>query len=166
MHDNMNLQSEQSGGAIKSAVKILVLHGPSLNLLGRREPHIYGTTTLADIDRALLTEAGKVGAELMIMQSNHEGELIDRIHQAAGRTDGIIINAGAYTHTSYAIADAVAAVAIPTVEVHLSNIYAREEFRRCSVLAPVCVGQICGFGPYSYLLGLRALLHLLGKNEG
>ncbi len=145
--------------------RLLALHGPNLNLLGQREPHIYGTLTLAGIDIMLQREAADLGIELRIVQSNHEGVLIDRIHGAGEWASGILINAGAYTHTSYALRDAIAAVGLPTVEVHLSNIYAREEFRRHSVIAPVCKGQISGFGPMSYLLGLRALLYII-RPEG
>lgn len=136
-------------------MRILVLNGPNLNLLGTRNPEVYGTVTLAEIEQEMRNRAVSFGCELDFMQSNHEGVLIDAIHQAKGIYQYLIINAGAYTHTSVAIRDAIEAVELPTIEIHLSNIHAREPFRHESMLAPVCVGQICGFGSMSYMLALQ-----------
>lgn len=140
-------------------LKILVVHGPNLNLLGTREPEVYGRQTLADIDRQLMELGKELGAELLTFQSNHEGALIDRIHQAREEgVAGILINPGGFTHTSVALRDALSGVAIPAIEVHLSNVHAREEFRRHSYISGVVVGQICGLGAQGYLLALRGLL--------
>jgi 3-dehydroquinate dehydratase-2 len=141
--------------------RVLVLHGPNLNLLGRREPRIYGLVTLEEINHRLHKLAAEHHVELEILQSNHEGDLVEAIQGAIGRIDALIINAGAYTHTSVALRDAIAAVAIPTIEVHLSNLARRESYRHHSYLTEVAVGQIMGFGADSYVLGLQAaLLHL------
>lgn len=139
-------------------VNILVIHGPNLNLLGVREPGIYGSITLLEINQSLAALADKQGAKVETLQSNHEGVLVEAIHSAVGSHDGILINAAAYTHTSIALRDAVSAVKIPAVEVHLSNIHQREAFRHHSYLAAVVLGQISGFGAQSYYLGLQALL--------
>jgi len=144
-------------------MKILVMHGPNLNLLGTREPSIYGNITINEINSAISAFALEMGIEVNIVQSNSEGELIERIHAAIGLYDGILINPAAYTHTSIAIRDALSAAALPVVEVHLSNIHSREEFRSRSFIAPIAVGQISGFGPDSYLLGLRAIFNHLTK---
>jgi 3-dehydroquinate dehydratase-2 len=142
-------------------INILVLHGPNLNLLGKREPDVYGHVSLADIDTAIRELAAEKKIEVRILQSNGEGILIDALHEAMDYADGILINPGAFTHYSIALRDAIAATGLPAVEVHLSNVYSRQPFRHHSVIAPVCVGQIAGFGWRSYLLGLQALIDYL-----
>ena len=145
-------------------MKILVLNEPNLNLLGTREPEKYGTQTLADIENFIREEASKLNVEIDFYQSNIEGELVNKIQEAKGIYDGIVINPAAYTHTSVAIRDAFLAVCIPSVEIHLSNIHTREEFRKSSLIAPACIGQITGFGANSYKLGLIAIVDYLLKN--
>jgi 3-dehydroquinate dehydratase II len=149
---------------ILKLLNILVLHGPNLNLLGQREPGVYGSATLNDINQLLEQEALALQVKVSIQQSNHEGVLVDAIHSMLGQYQGLLINAGAYTHTSVAIRDAIAAVNLPAVEVHLSNIYRREDFRHHSFIAPVAIGQISGFGSDSYRLGLQALVSHLNRN--
>lgn len=140
---------------------ILILNGPNLNLLGQRQPDVYGTTTLADIETTCQDKAKALGVEIRFEQSNSEGTLVDLIHSAKGRHDGIILNAGAYTHTSIALMDAISSVELPVIELHLSNIHAREAFRHVSYISKVAVGQICGFGPAGYPLALDAMQQLL-----
>lgn len=142
-------------------MRILVIHGPNLNLLGRREQEVYGTSTLADIDERLAERAQELGVSVECVQSNHEGAIVDLLQGAAGRADAVLLNPGAFTHYSYAIRDAVAATTVPVVEVHISNIAAREEFRRHSVIAAVCAGQVSGMGPASYLAGLAGIVEVL-----
>ena len=141
-------------------MKILFINGPNLNLLGARQPHIYGQTSLAEIEAMVRARGGQLGVEIEFRQSNHEGVLIDWIQGNRDSVNVIVLNAGGLTHTSVALRDAVAALEIPVIEIHLSNIHAREEFRHQSLLAPVCKGQICGFGPFSYLLGLEAAVNV------
>jgi 3-dehydroquinate dehydratase II len=146
--------------------KILVLNGPNLNLLGTRQPDVYGATTLAMVESACINHGLKINMEISCLQSNHEGVLIDAIHEAKGTQDGLILNAGGLTHTSIALMDAIASVDLPLIEVHLSNIHAREEFRQKSFIAPVALGQICGFGAQGYLLALDALAsHLAAAGQ-
>ncbi len=139
-------------------MNVLVIHGPNLNLLGTREPEVYGRTTLADVDAGIAREASELGASVHCVQHNSEGAIVDELHAARGAYDGIVINPGAFTHYAYAIRDAIAAIGVPTVEVHLTNTQAREPFRAHSVVAAVCRGTIAGFGPDSYILALRALV--------
>ena len=144
-------------------MKILIVNGPNINMLGTREPEIYGSLTLADINAQLLDYAQELGVEIETFQSNIEGEIVDKIQSAKKDCQGIVINPAAYTHTSVAIRDAISAVALSAVEVHISNIHAREEFRKNSFIAPVCIGQICGFGADSYKLGLKGLVDFLNN---
>ena len=145
-------------------MKICVLQGPNLNLTGLREPGVYGSRTLADIHRRIADRAGEMGIEVEFFQSNWEGALIDKLHECRDGVDGIIFNPGAYSHTSYALRDAISAIRKPVVEVHISNIHAREEFRHKSMITAVCLGQICGLGEYGYILALEALAeHLQAK---
>ncbi len=145
--------------------RILVIHGPNLNLLGSREPDIYGTTTLEEINADLTSAAKEWGADVEFFQSNHEGALVDRIQEAQSWADGIVINPGGLTHTSVALRDALVATELPIVEVHLSNVFAREEFRRTSYISPIALGVISGLGPTGYGLGLNALLEFLDQSE-
>jgi 3-dehydroquinate dehydratase-2 len=150
-------------GGSSSRLRVMVLHGPNLDLLGTREPETYGETTLTELNAMLKARAAELDVQLDARQSNHEGELVDWLHEAREGSAGVVLNAAAYTHTSVALRDAIAASAVPVVEVHLSNVHAREEFRRHSMIAPVCIGSISGFGPKSYLLGLTALIDYLAQ---
>jgi 3-dehydroquinate dehydratase-2 len=143
-------------------MKILFLNGPNLNLLGQREPSVYGRTTLKDIEAAVQSKADLLKVAIEFRQTNLEGELVGWVQDAKGKFDAVVLNAAAYTHTSVALRDAIKAGAVPTVEIHLSNIHAREEFRHRSMIAAVCVGQISGFGPHSYILGLEAAINAIG----
>jgi 3-dehydroquinate dehydratase-2 len=147
-------------------VKILILHGPNLNLLGAREPEVYGSMTLDDINDKLIELGRELGAEVTCLQSNHEGALIDALHDARVWANGVVFNPGGFTHTSVALRDAISAIQIPVVEVHLSNVYAREEFRHVSMMSAVCKGKITGFGWRSYVLGLRALVEMSEVGQG
>jgi 3-dehydroquinate dehydratase-2 len=146
-------------------MRVLFLNGPNLNLLGHREPDVYGKTSLADVEARVRGRANALGATIDFRQSNSEGELVTWIQSAKNNFDAIIINAAAYTHTSVALRDAISAIGIPTIEIHLSNVHAREEFRHTSLIAAVCRGQICGFGPFSYILGLEAAVNINGGKE-
>ncbi len=146
-------------------IPVLVLHGPNLNLLGQREPDVYGRVNLAEIDRRVIMAGKDMGLEVRTFQSNHEGVLIDQLHEALGWARGVVFNPAGYTHTSVALRDAVAAIKLPVIEVHLSNTQARDAFRHSSLIAPVCVGSIAGFGWRSYILGLQALAGILEDME-
>jgi 3-dehydroquinate dehydratase-2 len=141
-------------------MKVLFVNGPNLNLLGQREPETYGKTTMPEIEAKVRQRADSMGIDIDFRQSNSEGELVTWLQEARGRFDVIVLNAAAYTHTSIALRDAIVAVGVPAIEIHLSNIHAREDFRHRSLIAPVCKGQICGFGSYSYLLGLEAAVNI------
>lgn len=144
---------------------LLILNGPNLNLLGTRQPEVYGMTTLQDIENMCESHARALGVTIVFRQTNHEGEMVDALHAARGTHDGVILNAGAYTHTSVALMDAISSTQLPVVELHLSNIHAREEFRHKSFIAPVAIGQICGFGAAGYPLAMDALISWLGTSH-
>lgn len=144
-------------------MKILVVHGPNLNLLGEREPGVYGNETIEKLNNDIIVHSDAIGVECEIFQSNHEGAIIDKLHQSRKEFDGVLINAGAYTHYSYAIRDAISAIKIPCIEIHISNIASRDEFRHKSVIAPVCRASVCGFGRNSYILGMDGLVKMLSE---
>ena len=154
-------KGKKKAGRASRALQILVVHGPNLNLLGKREPEIYGTQTLADIDADLATLAKELGVEVESIQSNHEGKLIDRIQESMGHADGILINPGGFTHSSVALRDALVATDLPVVEIHLSNVYARESFRKLSYVSPIAIGVISGLGAQGYQFGFEALVKRL-----
>lgn len=149
----------------KKAMNILVINGPNLNLLGKREPGVYGSDSLQEIQNEIIAETKALNVDVEFYQSNHEGGIIDALHNAMDDADGVVLNAGAYTHYSYAIRDAIKAIKIPVVEIHMSNVDSREEFRHVSVIAPVCRGSIAGFGKFSYILGIRAVVNLLNQEQ-
>lgn len=146
-------------------MNILVINGPNLNLLGKREPGVYGSDSLQEIQSEIIAETKALNIDVEFYQSNHEGGIIDALHNAMDDADGVVLNAGAYTHYSYAIRDAIKAIKIPVVEIHMSNVDSREEFRHVSVIAPVCKGSIAGFGKFSYILGIRAVVNLLERER-
>lgn len=146
-------------------MNILVINGPNLNLLGKREPGVYGSDSLQEIQNEIIAETKALNVDVEFYQSNHEGGIIDALHNAMDDADGVVLNAGAYTHYSYAIRDAIKAIKIPVVEIHMSNVDSREEFRHVSVIAPVCRGSIAGFGKFSYILGIRAVVNLLDQEQ-
>ena len=160
--DEVKLEGDSSG---IETLRVLVVHGPNLNLLGEREPEVYGRTRLADIDRELKQLGAELGIKVKTFQSNSEGDIVTRIQEARGKTDALLINPAAYTHTSVALRDAIAAVGVPTIEIHLSNVHAREEFRHKSLIAPVCCGQITGFGEKSYILAVEAAVYVNGAKK-
>ena len=152
---------QEQGGIRGANLKILLINGANLNMLGTREPEKYGNISLSDIEKSVIERGKELGADVDVWQSNHEGEIVDKIHSAKGIYDGILINAGGYTHTSVVIRDAIAAVELPTVEIHMTNIHAREEFRHTSLISGVCAAQVVGFKEQSYLLALEGLVKLL-----
>ena len=146
-------------------MKILLINGANLNMLGQREPEKYGNTTLADIENCVIKKGRELGSEIDTWQSNHEGEIVDKIQTSKGLYDGILINAGGYTHTSVVIRDAIAAIGIPTVEIHMTNIHSREEFRHTSLLSGVCIAQVVGFKEYSYILAVEGIINYLSRKD-